>query len=243
MKIVCVITARGGSKRVPRKNVKDFLGKPLIAWSIEVAKKSGVLDRIIVSTEDEEIAKTSREYGAEVPFMRPAELAEDSTPTLPVLQHAVQWLKINESYEPDWAILLEPSSPGRQPFHIREVLRILEKKGSEVDSVTGVSEMPGHFHPLKSLTLQNDGTLARYGDGELIRNLIHRSQDLPKLYFINSAIYAFKTKNFFENPQSLWGNKTLAYIMDPKYACDIDTPEDWIVAEAKMKQLGTDSLL
>lgn len=237
MKIVCIITARGGSKRVPRKNIKNFLGKPLIAWSIEVAKQSGVLDRIIVSTEDKEIAEISKQYGAEVPFMRPAELAQDSTLTLPVIQHAVQWLKDNENYEADWVVLLEPSSPGRQPFHIQEVVSILNKSRKEIDSLAGISEVPSHFSPLKALTRDSADMLVRYNDGAKVRNLIHRSQDVPVYYHINSAIYAFHVRNFFDNSPSLWGDRVFGYLMDSKYACDIDTPEDWVIAESKFIQL------
>src|SRR3989338_8644732 len=115
--IICLIPARGGSKRVPRKNIKNFLGKPLLAWTIEVAKKSEVLSRIILSTEDEEIAGVGKKYGAEVPFMRPKKFAQDKTSALPVVEHAVNWLKKNENLNVDWVVFLEPSSPGRQPFH------------------------------------------------------------------------------------------------------------------------------
>ncbi|MBI1888947.1 MAG: acylneuraminate cytidylyltransferase family protein [Candidatus Spechtbacteria bacterium] len=221
---------------MPRKNIKEFLGKPLLAWTIEVAKESGVLDRIILSTEDREIAEAGKRYGAEVPFMRPMALAQDSTPALPVVQHAIRWLKDNEKYEVDWIIFLEPSSPGRQAFHIQEVIRLLEQN-NEADSFVGVSELPGHFSPLKALQRNNRGMVSRYGDGELIRNLTHRNQDLPSLYFINSAIYAFKVSNIFKDPASLWGSKVFGYIMEPRYALDIDTQDDWVVAEAKMRLL------
>ncbi len=242
MNIVCIITARGGSKRIPRKNIKDFLGKPLLAWSIEVAKKSDVLDRIIVSTEDDEIARVAKNYGAEVPFIRPLELAQDTTLTLPVIQHAVEWLRKNESYMTDWVVLLEPPSPGRQAFHIREVVKILREKNSEIDSINGVSEIPGHFSPLRAFKSDEKNMLTRYPDGELIRNLINRNQDLPKLYFNNSSIYAFKAENLTKDPPSLWGDKVLGYLMDIKYAMDIDTPEEWLDAEIKMKRLLTQIL-
>src|SRR3989344_5697715 len=101
-KILGIITARGGSKGIAGKNVKPLLGKPLIAYTIEAAKKSGVFDRLILSTDDEEIARVAREYGCEVPFMRPSELAQDTTPHLPVVQHAVEWLREHEKYSPDY---------------------------------------------------------------------------------------------------------------------------------------------
>jgi CMP-N-acetylneuraminic acid synthetase len=234
--IICLIPARGGSKRVHCKNIKSFLGKPLLAWTIEVAKESGVLPRIILSTEDDEIAKVGKKYGAEVPFMRPKKFARDKTPALPVVEHAVNWLKKNENVDVDWVVFLEPSSPGRQAFHIKEVCDLVNNIRN-IDSVVGISEIPGHFSPLKVLERDKQQMVTRYGDGELIRNLTHQNQDLPSLYFINSAIYAFKSSNVFKDPASLWGDKVLGYTMEPRYALDIDTPDDWIVAEAKMKEL------
>ena len=111
MKILGIIPARGGSKSVPRKNIKDLGGKPLIAWTIEAAKASGVFDRLILTTDDEEIAEVGKKWGAEVAFMRPAELAQDTTPTLPVLQHAVKWLEDNDGSKPDAGMILQPTTP------------------------------------------------------------------------------------------------------------------------------------
>lgn len=235
-KILGIITARGGSKRVPRKNIKDFLGKPLLAWSIEIGKEAGVFDRFILTTEDKEIAEVGRKYGIEVPFMRPAELAADTSSSYDAIRHALDWLKENENYEPDWIILLEPSSPGRQAFHIQEVAELI-KNGINADSIIGISETPAHFSYLKQQQRDENGIITRVGDGAILRNLIHRNQDVPKSYFINSAIYAFKRANLFDGNNSLWGNSTYGYVMDNKYALDIDTPEDWEMAEIKMKKL------
>src|SRR3989344_694173 len=111
MKFLGVITARGGSKGIPGKNIKPMLGKPLIAYTIEAALASQVFDRLIISTDDPEIARVAKEHGCEAPFMRPPELAEDKTPHLPVMRHAVEWLKDNEGYSPDYAMILQPTSP------------------------------------------------------------------------------------------------------------------------------------
>lgn len=235
-RILGIITARGGSKRVPRKNIKEFLGKPLLAWTIEAGKASGVLDRFVLTTEDEEIATVGRQYGIEVPFMRPAELATDTASSYETVRHTVLWLKEHNAYEPDWIILLEPSSPGRQPLHIREVAELIQARG-DIDSVLGISETPGHFSYLKQFACGSEGMITRVGDGALLRNLIHRNQDVPKSFFANSAIYAFKTANLFDGNNSLWGERTYGYVMDGKYALDIDTPEDWLVAEIKMQLL------
>jgi CMP-N-acetylneuraminic acid synthetase len=235
-KVLGIITARGGSKRVPRKNVKDFLGKPLLAWSIEVGKKADVFDRFILTTDDKEIAEIGKKFGINVPFMRPVELALDTSSSYDVIKHAVEWLKDNEHYETEWIILLEPSSPGRQAFHIKEVADLIIN-GVNTDSIIGISETPGHFSYLKQQQRDENGIIARVGDGEILRNLIHRNQDVPKSYFINSAIYAFKVSNLFDGNNSLWGDSTYGYIMDEKYALDIDTPNDWFVAEIKMKKI------
>ena len=144
-KILGVITARGGSKGIPGKNIKLLAGKPLISYTIEAAKKSGVFDRLILSTDDESIARVAKDYGCDVPFMRPKDLAEDKTAHLPVLQHAVNWLKENENYSPDAVMILQPTAPLRQDFHIKEATELFFRSGA--DSVVSVSEIPQHFSP------------------------------------------------------------------------------------------------
>ena len=114
---------------------------------------------------------------------------------------------------------------------------MLKQKKDEVDCIVGISEIPGHVSPHKALHMDGMGLVTRYPDGELIRNLIHRNQDIPPFYFHNSSLYAFKTENLFKDPASIWGDKVLGYVMDVKYALDIDTPNDWVIAEAKMKML------
>jgi CMP-N,N'-diacetyllegionaminic acid synthase len=238
MKILGLITARGGSKRVPRKNVKEFLGKPLLIWSVETGKISGVFDRFILSTDDEEIAAIGKMAGIDVPFMRPLELATDTSGSFDVVKHAVEWLEEHDGFAPDGVILLEPTAPGRQAFHIREVARLLET--TPTDSIVGISSMPGHFSPLKALARDNDGIVTRVGDGAILRDLVHRNQDIPPCYYINSALYAFKRDNLTDGSGSLWGKSTFGYLMEDKYAFDIDTLDDWIVAEAKMRRLIND---
>lgn len=237
MKILGIVTARGGSKRVPRKNIKEFCGKPLIAWTAEAGLASGVLGRFILSTDDEEIAEVGRKVGLETPFMRPAELASDTAGSYDAVKHAVEWLKEHEQYEADWIILLEPSSPGRQPFHIKEVAKLIASTPVNFDSLLGIAKMPGHYSHLKEMKRDEKGIVTRVEDGAIVRNLIHRNQDIPATYYINSAIYAFKTSNLFDGNNSLWGDSNYGYLMDEKYSMDIDTPEDWIIAEARMKML------
>lgn len=235
MKILGIITARGGSKRVPGKNIKDFLGKPLIGWSIDVGKEANVFDRFILSSEDENIIKIGKESGIEVPFVRPQEFAEDTSSSLSVIEHALKWLKENEDYIPDWVVLLESSSPGRQVSHIREVVAKIEEVDQIFDSIIGISKIQPHLSPYKALILNDDDITSLEGKG--INSLVKRNQDVKETYYINSAIYAFKANNVLNTKPSLWGDRTYGYLMDEKYALDIDTPEDWAIAEFKMKRI------
>mgnify|MGYP001612833529 CR=1 FL=1 len=232
--ILGIIPARGGSKSIPRKNIKSFCGKPLIAWKIEAAIQSGVFDRIIVSTDDAEIAEVARRHGAEVPFMRPAELAEDTTPTLFVVQHALTWLRDKENYQSDVVVLLEPTTPAVQPFHIREMIEILAKTGA--DSVVSVIDVPTAYNPHWQFVMAEDTRLSLF-TGASIRQIIQRRQDLPKTYHRNSALYVFKPGLIFANEPSFYGEDVRGYVMGRAYSSDIDTPEDWGEAEENMRIL------
>mgnify|MGYP001619380412 CR=1 FL=1 len=132
MEILGIITARGGSKGIPKKNIRKLNGKPLLAWTIEAAKKSGAFSRLILSTDDPEIAGVGKKYGAEIPFLRPKKLAQDKTPTLPVIQHAIKWLLKKEGYIPDAVMILQPTTPFRQPKHIQKAISLFKK--SKADS-------------------------------------------------------------------------------------------------------------
>lgn len=169
--VLGIITARGGSKGVPRKNIKDLGGKPLIAWTIEAAKESGVFSRIILSTDDEEIAEVGKKYDAEIPFMRPSELAQDTTPTLPVLIHAVNWLKENDNFYPDYTVILQPTVPFRQGWHLHEAVKLLESSGA--GSVVSVCEVPGDFNHHWQFQLDEEGRLKIF-TGEELKNIIRR---------------------------------------------------------------------
>lgn len=235
MKILGLITARGGSTRVPRKNVREFFGKPLLAWSIDVGNKAGVFDKFILSTDDEEIADIGKQHGIEVPFMRPQELANDTAGSFEVVKHAVEHLKENEGFVPDWIVLLEPPAPGRQAFHLQEVVELARQDAA--DSIVGVSHIPAHYSHHKALERDEEGIVRRVTDGEILRNLIHRNQDIAPSHYINSCVYALKHKNLYDGHNSLWGDSTHGYLMDEKYAFDIDTEDDWLLAEMKMRRL------
>jgi len=233
-RLLAVIPARGGSKGVPRKNVKEFLGRPLLAWAVEVARASGLFERVIVSTDDQGIAETGRACGAEVPFLRPGHLAEDATPTAPVIHHAVEWLRRQEHWTPDFVMVLEPTSPSRRVFHLQEAARLLFDR--DADSLASVSALPHHYNPAKALRLHPDGTMTGM-EGTPVRDMPHRRQGLPELYAFNGLIFAARAALLFESPATLWGKRVIGYVTDPKYSIDIDTPEDWLIAEARMRAI------
>lgn len=233
-KILGIIPARGGSKSIPLKNIKHFFGKPLIVWSINSLKNSGVIDRLIVSTDHEGIAEIARQFGAEVPFTRPKELAEDTTPTLPVLQHAISWLKENEGYEPDIVLLTQATTPGVQAFHFKGGIELFLSSGA--DSVISLVRVPGGYSPFWQFNLKEGGR-AELFTGEPIKKVIRRRQDLPPTYIRNSAFYIFKPSLLFEDDPSFYGDDVRGYIMDDKYNIDIDTPEDWEEAEKKLQKI------
>jgi CMP-N,N'-diacetyllegionaminic acid synthase len=227
--VLGVITARGGSKGIPGKNLRPLAGKPLIVYTIDAARESGALDRLILSTDDSAIADQGRVSGCEVPFMRPPEIARDDTPHLPVLQHAVNWLHEHEDYRPDVVMILQPTSPLRRPKDIRGALALLDRTGA--DSVLSVSEVPAHAHPMRTLRVDPEGDAVLFVTGEPVRNRINRRQDLPPAWLMNGAIYAFRTPVLFADEPSLYGNRTVAYRMDPGDGLSIDDMYDWEAAE------------
>ena len=218
MKTVGLITARGGSKGIPQKNVRPLAGKPLIAWTIEAALQSRRLDRVIVSTDDEEIAKVSREWGADVPFMRPAELAKDDSPHLEVIRHALGWLAAESEAELDYLMLLQPTSPLRTSADIDSAIALCEEKNA--DAVVSVCQT--HGHPFLSKQVTPDGRLLDFIEkpqGYLAR------QSLPPAYSLNGAIYMVRRGLLLER-DDWYTDRTFAYIMPPERSLDIDTPWD-----------------
>ncbi len=237
--VLGVITARGGSKGIPGKNIKDLGGKPLISYIIEAAKKSGVFDRIIISTDDKEIADVAARYGAQVPFMRPYKLAQDTTPTLPVIQHAVKWLKKNQNYWPDYVAILQPTSPLIQPFHFKEAADLILKTGA--DSVLSVSEIPENYNPCNAMIVEKNGFLKLF-NGQPVYKRIARRQDRPKTYHSAGLLYFFKTELLFDEKEpNFYGEKVAPLIIEAKYAIDINVPADWEMAEAALKKLQSET--
>ena len=222
MSIIAIIPARGGSKGIPRKNIKEFFGKPLIAHIIETALKVKELDRVIVSTEDREIAEISTNYGAEVPFMRPEELARDETPTLPVLQHAVRYLEEKENYEPNIIVLLYATSPLLRPERVSEAINMLTK--GDYDSVLSVVKDWGHYWIDKS---------GRYE--RLYPKVLKNRQFMEPLLRENGAIYVC-TRDLLMKKNDVVGGRTGFLKMEEDESIDIDDYVDFELAEFLMSR-------
>ncbi|HJZ74877.1 MAG TPA: acylneuraminate cytidylyltransferase family protein [Vicinamibacterales bacterium] len=228
--VLGVVTARAGSKGLPGKNTRLLGGRPLIAYTIDAARASGVFDRLIISTDDEEAAAIARELGCEVPFMRPVELSRDDTPHLPVMIHAATWLRDHDGYEPPWTMILMPTSPFRQPRHIHEAVELGVSSGA--DSVVSVEAVPPHFHPLRAVTVDRDGWARLFVGGAPVRQRPVRRQGLPEAAVFNGAIYLFRTALLFDRAApSLYGEKVAAYRMTAPYGHNIDSAADWAEAE------------
>jgi len=221
MNIVATICARGGSKGVPRKNIRLLCGKPLIVHTIETAQKCPLINRIIVSTDDREIAETARKAGAEVPFMRPEELAQDDTAKLPVIKHAIQFLE-SQGYFPDIVVDLDPTSPLRTDKDMEACIRmVMAVEADNAFSVTRASKSP-YFNMVEII----DGKV------RLVKQLdrpAKRRQDAPEVYDMNASIYVWK-RDALMNNDSLFLENTRIYLM-PKWAIDIDDETDFEFVE------------
>lgn len=221
-RVLALITARGGSKRLPRKNIIELAGKPLIAWTIEAARKSRYVDSIVVSTDDDEIAQISERFGAQIPFRRPDALASDTASSNEVILHALSVLK-NEF---DLLVLLQPTSPLRTAKHIDESLEELFLKGAE----GVISVAPCEHSPLWSNTLPESGSMNNF----IRSNVNTRSQDLDKYYRLNGAVYAFHIESILAQKGIFYSENVYSYIMLAEYSVDIDSELDFKIAEVLM---------
>ena len=225
---LAVITARGGSKSIPKKNIVNLVGKPLIAWTIAAAKKSRYLTRTIVSTDSEEIARIARRYGAEVPFMRPAEYAQDKSTSIGVVQHALKWLKENEKEEYDYLMILQPTSPFRTADDIDACIKLAINK--KADSVMSMKELDD-FAPKKIKKIKRGKFLFYFKDEWKEPS---RRQDLEKMYKRNCAVYLTHTRHILRG--DLFGKKSHAYIMPEERSLDINKPADFDLAQFLTKR-------
>lgn len=222
MKVLGIIPARDGSKGMPKKNIRPLLNKPLIAWTIKQAQESRYIDQVLVSTDSEEIAEISRSYGADVPFIRPKELATDSAKVMDVLIHALNWLEMNNSFY-DLIILLQPTSPLRTSNDIDSAIELLFSRKAQ--SIVSVCEV--EHHPYWTNTLPSDGCMKDFLRDEIMNK---NRQELPIFYRLNGAIYlAFC--DYLKTQGKFLGNETYAYIMSKERSLDIDDEIDFRFAE------------
>jgi N-acylneuraminate cytidylyltransferase len=211
--VLAIIPARGGSKGVPRKNIREVAGKPLIAWTIAEAKKSKYIDRLILSSEDKEIIQVALEYGCEVPFVRPSELAQDDTPGIAPVLHAI--VNLPEKYE--YVVLLQPTSPLRSVADIDECIA----KCALADSNACVTVTQAEQSPYWMYSVSHEGSVVPIvkNDGYL------RRQDLPTAYVLNGAVYVART-DWLKRAKQFVAAETKAVIMPAERSLDIDTEDD-----------------
>ena len=222
-----IIPARGGSKSIPRKNIKDFAGYPLIAYSIAAGLAADSISRVIVSTDDEEIAEVARNYGAEVPFLRPEEFSRDNTPDLPVFQHALEWLQSNEEYRPNIVVQLRPTSPLRRKELIDQaVLRLLERP--EADSIRTIC-IPFQ-NPYKMWRISADGFMKPLLSIDLPEPYNLPRQALPEIYWQTGYVDAAWSETILDK-NSMTGDAILPLVIGAEEWIDIDSPDDWVRAE------------
>ena len=219
---LAIIPARGGSKRLPRKNVLDLNGKPLIAYSIEAGLNSSYIDKVVVTSDDDEILTISKKYGAEI-IIRPDDLANDMATTVDTVEHVLESVDLYE-----YLVLLQPTSPLRTNEHIDEAIQLLEQKNA--DAIIGVCETD--HSPLWVNTLPNSKSMDNFLSHEIIGK---RSQDLDKHYRINGAIYICKTDKFIQE-KTLFINNNYAYEMKRSASVDIDNRIDFILASLLLNE-------
>jgi len=220
--VLAIVPARGGSKGIPDKNLAPLCGRPLIVYTADAVRHSSRVTRAIVSTDSPAIADVARACGLEAPFMRPAALAADDTPMLPVLQHALEQVR-NDGFHPDAVVVLQPTSPLRRAEHIDGAIALLEQSGA--DSVVSVVEVPHQFNPVSVLSLEGDRLRPFLGG-----TTVTRRQDKPRVFARNGpAVLAVRTGTIDRG--SLYGDDCLPFLMQPEDSLDIDSPSDLSLVE------------
>ncbi len=230
---ICVIPARGGSKRIPRKNIKDFNGKPIIAYSIEAALKSNCFDQVIVSTDDDEIAEVAIKYGAQLPFIRPTKLSNDYVGTIPVIKHTIEWLEDNGNLVKN-VCCLYATAPFIQSQTISKAFQHLQK--SKADYCISVTNFA--FPIQRAIKIGNKGRVEMFYP----KYFNKRSQDLKESYHDAGQFYWGKSQAF-KDEKLLFSEVAIPYILPRYLVQDIDTPEDWIRAEVMYKALQETNVL
>ena len=225
--VLALIPARGGSKSIPRKNIRPFAGHPLVAYSIAAGLAAETVTRVIVSTDDEEIAEIARQYGAETPFLRPVDYAHDLTPDLPVFQHALRWLDENERYRPEIVVQLRPTSPFRRVHHIDQaVYHLIEHP--EADSIRSVC-VPFQ-NPYKMWRVTEEGFMRPILEVPGCEAYNMPRQELPQVYWQTGYVDAAWADTIL-NKNSMTGDYILPLVISPSEWIDIDSADDWRRAE------------
>jgi CMP-N,N'-diacetyllegionaminic acid synthase len=224
--VLSLVPARGGSKGLPGKNIRPLHGKSLLGYAAEAARGSRVVDRMVLSTDSEEIAAAGRAVGLETPFMRPATLAQDDTAMLPVVAHAVDALAA-EGWVAEIIVLLQPTSPLRSAAHIRRSVALLRETGA--DSVVSVLKLPRHLSPDYVMSVEAGRLVAFLPEGERIT----RRQDARQAYVRDGTVYTFWRRTLAEKG-SLYGDDCRPMIVPPHESVTIDGPEDWAEAERRI---------
>lgn len=230
-RVTALIPARGGSKRLPGKNIKLLNEKPLIAWSIETAAVSKYIDRVTVSTDDKEIKQVSEQYGAEVPFLRPEHLSNDHASSFDVIKHAIDCLHLDQPNE--LIVLLQPTSPLRLVSELDTALEFFMIKNAK--GVVSVSET--EHSPMWSNTLPESGCMSDFVRPEVQGK---RSQDLPKFFRLNGSIYIYETLALLEQAKIFFDENVYGFETSLETAVDIDTALDFLVAETMLKHRATE---
>ncbi len=228
MQVLGLIPARGGSKGIPGKNIKRLAGKPLLTYAVEAAERSGAVDRLLLSTDSEEIAEVGRQAGLAVPFLRPPELATDQTAMIDVIRHLLDWTAA-EGDSPDIVVLLQPTAPLRRPEHIAQAVEIL--KSSACDSVVSVVPLPLHFSPDYVMRIDRERLVNFLPDGERAT----RRQDVRPAYSRDGTIYCFWRRTV-ERHGSIYGPDCRPLVIDPADSINLDTMTDWAAAERALAQ-------
>jgi CMP-N,N'-diacetyllegionaminic acid synthase len=231
MRVLGIVPARGESKGLPGKHLLQLGGRPLIGWTLDAARASRTLDRVIVSTDDAEIARLAAADGVEVPFMRPAVLASDETPMLDVLIHAVEALA-DAGDAPDVVVLLQPTSPLRTAAHIDAAVRLLETTGA--DAVVSVVEVPHRFNPVSALRVDGD-RVTSWAPGPVVT----RRQDKPRVFARNGPAVLAVRRTVLIGQRSLYGQDTRALLMAESESIDIDSAWDLAVAAVALSRRQT----
>ncbi len=236
--VLAVIQARGGSKGIPRKNIRLFAGAPLIAWSIAAGLQAETVTRVILSTDDEEIAAVGRQHGAETPFRRPAEYARDDSTDLPVFEHALRWLADHENYHPDMVVQLRPTSPVRPVGLLDEAVRLLLDH-PEADSVRGVVPAGQNPHKMWKIDPQSGCMHPLLSVPGIAEPYNAPRQALPPVHWQTGHVDVIRP-GVITQKHSMSGDVILPVLIDPRYTVDIDNPSDWQRAEWLVMNGGLD---